>query len=169
VGRLKNKGAKRFFVRREGFGHSHGYFVSFLSQNISFARILQILYTFRILITKCSRSCESSKYSLSHPTRAGRFADFVSPRFESCPVLKIKSPSISILGSFIFCARYRILDLPSRVLFHLASLVRKSLSNPVAREAVHELSRSKIISIIFVHDTGFEPVTFPTSRGRSTD
>ena len=68
-----------------------------------------------------------------------------------------------------FCARYRILDLPSRVLFHLASLVRKSLSNPVAREAVHELSRSKIISIIFVHDTGFEPVTFPTSRGRSTD
>ena len=70
-------------------------------------------------------------------------------------MLKIKSPSIFILGSFIFCARYRILDLPSRVLFHLASLVRKSLSNPVAREAVHELSRSKIISIIFVHDTGF--------------
>ena len=25
-------------VRREGFGHSHGYFVSFHSQNISFAR-----------------------------------------------------------------------------------------------------------------------------------
>ena len=50
----------------------------------------------------------------STPTRAGRFADFVSPRFESCPVLKIKSPSIFILGSFIFCARYRIrtCDLP---------------------------------------------------------
>ena len=81
----------------------------------SLARILQILYTFRILITKRSRSCESSKCSLSHLARlfhllarntqhyqAGwqnyaksphlcfhpcRSADFVRARFKSHPVL----------------------------------------------------------------------------------
>ena len=48
-----------------------------------FSRILQILYTFRILITKRSRSCESSRCSLSHPARCFLWSENIAPPHKS--------------------------------------------------------------------------------------
>ena len=64
-------------------------------------------------------------------------------------------------GCFQFCARYRILDLRSLVLFYFVLLIQKSLSHPDIVQAVG--------LFISVRDTGFEPVAYPTSRGRSTN
>jgi hypothetical protein len=104
VGRLKNKGAKRFFVRREGFGHSHGYFVSFLSQNISFARILQILYTFRILLQNAQGLAKAPSFRFLTPL--GLAASRTSSALGSNPSVcyKIKSPSVPHWVHLFLCA-----------------------------------------------------------------
>ena len=119
------------------------------SREIGKNRIAQHIHTgfFYFLVTNNS---SPSLGIFATPARCFLWSENIAPPHKS----EKEQRSLLFLDSR-FCARYRILDLPSRVLFHLASLARKSLSNPVAREAVHELSYPKIISIIFVHDTGF--------------
>ena len=67
-----------------------------------FSRILQILYTFRILITKRSRSCESSRCSLSHPARCFLWSENIAPPHKS----EKEQRSLLFLGSR-FCAPAR--------------------------------------------------------------
>ncbi len=51
----------------------------------------------------------------------------------------------------------------------VTTLIRKSFSNPLHKPKSWLAITQKNYYVIFVRDRGFEPLTYPTSRGRSTN
>jgi hypothetical protein len=83
------------------FGHSYGYFVSLHSQNISFARILQILFRLPAILYKIAGNLlRNDIKSFLTPLVAAlgqRPAGFAVTRFESLPALpNTTKPKLSL-------------------------------------------------------------------------